>query len=146
MQACGRFLEAWKRKDWFKPVKHCENSSSAVLLNRQLEEFFKTTVSVCQGCLLSPILFNLFLEKIMQVTLHNQHTSISIGGRPICNLRFADDIESTGGSNGELQDLTNRPVDRAKAYGMGISAEKSKIMTNSTNNIGADISARQTGS
>ena len=47
-----------------------ENSSSAVLLNSQLGEFFESTVGVRQGCLLSPILFNLFLEKIMQDSLH----------------------------------------------------------------------------
>ena len=45
-----------------------------------------------------------------------------------------------GGSNGELQDLTNRLVERASAYGMEVSTEKSKIMTNSMNNISADIS------
>ena len=37
-----------------------------------------------------------------------------IGGRPIGNLRFADDIDGMGGSNGEL-DLTNRLVNRATA-------------------------------
>ena len=45
-----------------------------------------------------------------------------------------------GGSNGELQDLTNRLVERATAYGMEVSTEKSKIMTNSMDNISADIS------
>ena len=44
-----------------------------------------------------------------------------------------------GGSNTELQDLTNRLIDRARAYGMEVSTEKSKIMTNSTS-ISADIS------
>ena len=63
-----------------------ENSSSAVLLNRHLGEFFKTTVGVRQGCLLSPILFNLSLQKITNETPHDHHTSVSIGGRPICNL------------------------------------------------------------
>ena len=115
--------------------------SSAVFLNSKLGEFFKTTISVRQGCLLSPILFNLFLEKIMQETLHDHHTSISIGGRPICNQIFADDIELMGGSNGELQDLTSRFVDRATAYGMEVTAEKNKIMSNSTNNISADANA-----
>ena len=40
--------------------------------------------------------------------------------------------------NGELQDLTNRLVDRATAYGMEDSTEKSKTMTNRTN-ISADM-------
>ena len=118
-----------------------ENSSSAILLNSQLGEFFKTTV-VNQGCLLLPILFNLFLEKIMQETLHDHHTSTSTGGRSICNLQFADDIDLMGGSNGELQDLTNRLVDRATAHEMGVGTEKSKIMIDSTNSISADISMK----
>ena len=63
----------------------------------------------------------------MQETLHDHHISTSIGGKPIC------------GNNGELQDLTNRLVDRATAYGMEVSIEKSKIMTNSTKNIIADV-------
>ena len=45
-----------------------------------------------------------------------------------------------GDSSGELQDLTNRLVDRATAYGMEVSTENSKIMTKSTNNISADVS------
>ena len=76
----------------------------------------------------------------MQETHHDHHTSISIGGRSMCSLRFADDISLMDSSNGELQDLTNRLVYRAMAYGMEVSTEKSKIITNSTNNISADIS------
>ena len=72
--------------------------------------------------------------------LHDQHTSISIGGRPVCNLRFADDMDLMGGSKGELRDLTNRLVDTAMVHGMEVSTEKSKTMTNSTNNISADFS------
>ena len=82
-------------------------------MNSQQGEFFKTTVGVCQGCLLSPILFNLFLEKIMQETPHDHHASIPIDGRPIYNLRFADDINLMGSSNSELQDLINRLEDKA---------------------------------
>ena len=117
-----------------------ENSSSAVLLNNQQGEFFRTTVGVRQGCLLSPVLFNIYLEKIMQETLSNHLTSISIGGRPICNLRFADDIDLMAGSNEELQDLTNRLTESANAFGMEVSSEKSKVLVNSRNNASADIS------
>ena len=72
----------------------------------------------------------------MQKKLLDHHTFI----RPICNLRFADDIDLMGGSSGELQDLTYILVDRKRANGTEVSTEKSKIITNSTNNIIADIS------
>ena len=114
-------------------------ASSAVLLNSDIGEFFKTTVGVRQGCLLSPVLFNLFLEKIMRETLRNFHSTISIGGRTISNLRFADDIDLMGGSNTELQELTKRLTSRAGAYGMEVSSEKSKVMTNSANKTPTQI-------
>ena len=61
----------------------------------------------------------------MQETLHDHHTSISIGGRPIFMLfTISHDIDLKDGCNGELQDLTNRLVDRARAYGMEVSTEK----------------------
>ena len=50
----------------------------------------------------------------------------------ICNLRFAHDIDLMDRSNGELQDLANRLIDKAMAYGIKVSTNKSKIMTNST--------------
>ena len=99
-------------------------ASSAVQLNGSIGDFFKMSIGVRQGCILSPVLFNIFLEKIMQETLDDHHTSISIGGRPLCNLRFADDIDLLAGSNTELQELTDKLADRAGAYGMEISSEK----------------------
>ena len=75
----------------------------------------------------------------MQETLHNHHTSISISGWPICILQVADDIDFMGGSNFELQDLTNRLVERVRAYGMEVGTGNGKTRTNRTNNIGADI-------
>ena len=78
-------------------------------------------------------------RKIIQETLHYHHTSISIGERPTCNLQFANDIDVMGSSNGELTDLINRLVKIATAYEMEVSTEKSKTMTNSANNISADV-------
>ena len=128
------------QKDLIDTIKALyDHASSAVLLNQQVGEAFKTTVGVRQGCLLSPTLFNLFLERIMQETLHDHTTTISIGGRPICDLRFADDIDLMAGSNTELQDLTNKLTDRATAYGMEVSTSKSKIMKNSLDNSPANI-------
>ena len=116
-----------------------ENSSCAVLLSSQLGEFFKTTVGVRLGCLPSPVLFNLFLETIMQKTLHYHHTPISAGEGPNATYDLPTTSILMAGSNSELQDSTNRLVDRATACEMEVSTEKSKIMTSSTSNISADI-------
>ena len=97
-------------------------------MNSYLQEFFKTAVGIYQGSLLLPILFNLFLGKIMQETSYDHHRSTSISGRLICNLRFAEDIGPMDGSGGELQDLTNRLVDRATAHGIEVNTENSMIM------------------
>ena len=108
------------------------NSSSAVLLNNQIWESFRTTVDIHQGCILLPVLLNICLE-IMQGTLQDHHTSISMGGRYICNLRFANDLDLFGGSNQELQDFTDKLVASTGMYGIEVSTEKSKVMINSTN-------------
>ena len=67
-----------------------KNASSAVLLGGELGEFFPATIGVRQGCILLPVLFNIFLERIMQEALSDFDSTVSIGGRPLCNLRFAD--------------------------------------------------------
>ena len=76
----------------------------------------------------------------MQETLHNPITTICIGGRPICNLHFADDIDLMAGSNSDLQELTNKLIATAGAYGMEISMAISTVMVNSTNIVNVSIS------
>ena len=57
-----------------------ENAMSAVLVQGATGEWFHTSVGVRQGCLLSPTLFNIFLEDIMTHALENYNGTISIGG------------------------------------------------------------------
>ena len=68
------------------------NSTRAVLINNVTGNFFDTTLGVSQGCLLSPVLFNIFLEQIMINLLHEHTSTISICGRNISNLRLAEAI------------------------------------------------------
>ena len=60
-----------------------------------------------QGCLLSPTLFNIFLERIMTDALEEHQETVSIGGRTFTNLRFADDIDELAGSEQELENLVS---------------------------------------
>ena len=59
----------------------------------------------------------------------------SIGGRTITNLRFADDIDGLAGEEEELAKLVERLDKAATAYGIEISAEKTKMVTNNTSGI-----------
>ena len=70
---------------------------SAVLVHAKIGEWFHTSVGVRQGCLLSPTLFNIFLERIMTDVLEDHIGTVNIGGRTVTNLRFADDIDGLAG-------------------------------------------------
>ena len=65
-----------------------DKTTGAVQMNGSIEEYFRTTVELRQGCLLSPILFNSFLERIISDTLEEREGNVSIDGRniPICGL------------------------------------------------------------
>ena len=62
-------------------------ASSAVLFNGSIGDWFRTTVEVRQGYLLSPTLFNIFLERIMTDGLEDHEGTVSIGGTEVPNLR-----------------------------------------------------------
>ena len=61
--------------------------------------------------------------------------TVSIGGRTITNLHFADDISGLAGEEEELAILVEHLDKVSTAYCMEISAEKTKLMTNSTSGI-----------
>ena len=69
-----------------------DKAQSAVLFNGSTGKWCRTTVGVRQGCLLSPTLFTIFLERIMCGALDDHEGTVSIGGRCITYFRFADDI------------------------------------------------------
>ena len=55
-------------------------------------DWFQIGKGVCQACILSPCLFNLYAEYIMQnARLNEAQAGIKIAGRNINNLRYIDD-------------------------------------------------------
>ena len=75
----------------------------------------------------------------MADALQDHKSTVSIGGRTMSNLRFADDIDGLAGSELELANLVEHLDETSTAYVMQISAEKTKLMTNNTNGISSNI-------
>ena len=71
--------------------------------------------------------------------LEDRKGTVGIGGRTITNLRFADDIDDLAGEEEELAKLVECLDKACTAYGMEISAEKTKLMTKSTSGINTEI-------
>ena len=87
-------------------------SKCAVIVNGKISEWFEVMTGVRQGCLLSPSLFNLFLELIMK-DVQNLDSGIQMGHIHINNIRYADDTTLLDHDIDHLQIATdnwNRPV------------------------------------
>ena len=67
-------------------------------------DWFQIGKGVCQGCILSPFLFNLYAEYIVRNTgLEEAQAGTKIAGRNINNLRYADDTTLMAESEEELR-------------------------------------------
>ena len=74
-------------------------------------DWFQIGKGVCQGCILSPCLCNLYAEYIMRNTgLEEGQTGMKIAGRNINNLRYADDTTLMAESEEELK----KPLDESE--------------------------------
>ena len=119
-----------------------DKATGAVQMNGSIGEWFRTTVGVRQGCLLSPTFLNIFQERIMSNALEEHGGKVSIGGRNITNLRFADDIDALAGKEQVLEALVDSLDKTCTKYKMEISAETTKLMTSSANGIQREIKVK----
>ena len=75
---------------------------------------------VRQGCLISPILFSLYAEKMMFEAFDDCELGIRIGGSRTRDVRFADDQAMIANNEAELQEIIDRLNTLAKKYNMKI--------------------------
>ena len=84
----------------------CAGQEATVRTGHGKTDWFQIGKGVCQGCLMSPCLFNLYAEYIMSnAGLDEAQAGIKIAGRNINNLRYADDTTLMTEREGELKSL-----------------------------------------
>ena len=91
--------------------------------------WFQIGRGVCQGCILSPCLFNLYTEYIVRnAGLEEAQARIKIAGRNINNLRYADDTTLMAESDEELKSLLMKVKEESEKVGLKFNIQKTMIM------------------
>ena len=91
-------------------------------------DWFQVEKGVCQGCILSPCLFNFHAEYIMRNTgLEEAQAGIKIAGRNINNLRYAGDTTLMAVSEEELS-LLMKVKEKSEKVGLKLNIQYTKIM------------------
>ncbi|MFX8414242.1 reverse transcriptase domain-containing protein, partial [Acinetobacter baumannii] len=95
-------------------------------------DWFQIGKGVCQGCILSPCLFNLYAEYIMRnAGLEEAQAGIKIARRNVSNLRYADDITLMAVSEEELKSLLMEVKEENEKVGLKLNIQKTKIIVSS---------------
>ena len=100
-------------------------------LDMEKQTGFQIGKGVCQGCIWSPCLFNLYAEHIMRnAGLEEAQAGIKIAGRNINNLRYADDSTLIAES-GELKSLLMKAKEESEKVALKLNIQETKIMASS---------------
>ena len=102
---------------------------ATVRIGHGTADWFQIGKGVCQGCILSPCLFNLYAKYITRnAGLEEAQAGIKIAGRNINNLRYADDTTLMAESEKELKSLLMKVKEESEKVGLKLNIQKTKIM------------------
>ena len=92
-------------------------------------DWFHIRKGVCQGCILSPCLFNVYAEYILRnAGLEEAQAGSKIAGRNINNLTYADDTILMAESEEELKRFLMKVKEKSKNVGLKLNIQNTKIM------------------
>ena len=109
-------------------IKACYNNSKCcVKIGKNKTNFFEILSGLRQGDMLSPILFNLVIEKAIQ-TASQIAQGANIGNNTINMLAYADDVVALAETEEGLEELTTPFLELSKRVGLECNAQKTKVM------------------
>ena len=100
-------------------------------------DMFNVTVGVCQGCLLSPILFNIFLEFVMS-ELQSIQSTLKLDQNLSTDIRFADDKTLISAVFNKPGMSTNEVEAWCRKWGMKVNSARRNIISTDPDNIQTD--------
>ena len=105
------------------------DQEATVRTGQGITDWFQTGKGVSQGCILSPCLFNLYAEYIIQnAGLNEAQAGIKIVGRNISNLRCADDTALMAVSEEELKSFLIKVKEESVKVNLKLNIQKTKFM------------------
>ena len=129
---CGKFLE--REHQIILPVSWetlCAGQGATVRTGHGTMDWFQMGKRVHQGCILSPCLFNLYAEYVMQnVRLDDSQVGIKIA-YGINNLRYANDTTLMAEREKELKSLLMKMKEESEKDVLKLNIQKTKIMASS---------------
>ena len=106
----------------------CAGQEATVRTGHGTTDWFQIGKGVCQDCIFSACLFNLYAEYITRNSgLDEAQTGIKIAGRNINNLRYADETTLMAKSK-ELKSLLMKMKKESVKVGLKLNIQKTKIM------------------
>ena len=105
----------------------CAGQEATVRTGHGTTDWFQIGKGICQGCILSPCLFNLNAEYIMRnAGLDEAQAGIKIAGRNINNLRYADDTTLMAERKEELKNVPMKVKEEGGKVDLKLNIQKTK--------------------
>ena len=116
----------WTVKDLRVITNLYWNQRACIRNDNEVSDFAEIKRGVRQGCILSPSLFNLYIECIFQ-SIEGMR-GINISGNIVNNLRYADDTVLIADNEQDLQNIVDTIHRQSKEFGLDMNVKKTKTM------------------
>ena len=114
-----------------------KDTECAIVIDGHITEWFKVNIGVRQGCILSPTLFNIFLEFVMK-ELKSLDQDLQMKNTLSVDIRYADDTTLISTVLNKLKISSGELEEACRKWGMKINGGKCKIISISTDSIKID--------
>ena len=116
-------------------IKNLYNDTNcAIIAGRQLTDWFPVNMGVRQGCIMSPILFNIFIEHVMK-GLTCLDRNLRLDDEMSIDIRYADDTTLVSAVFEKLQIATSELENACHKWGLKINPLKCAVLTTEKNDI-----------